>query len=304
MDISVVLVTFNRLDCLKLSLKQFSSQSYKPKRIIVVNNCSTDGTDDFLAQWEEEIESFEKIVIKTEKNLGGAGGFATGLNKASEFTDTDWIWLSDDDAYLVPDTLKKLKDVYESSLKNEEISALFTSVVNKGKFDLDHRRVVKKSITGVRFIPVPEENYSKPFFEIHQGSYVGMLVKSELIRKHGITRDDLFIYYDDTEHCERLRKFGKLICIPSSIVNHDVFADSSFSWKSYYGSRNSTILISDYYGKYYAYMNVLKRYLKYVSPFSKNSKRIKRMLKAGLRDGLAGKTGLHDEYKPGWQVEE
>lgn len=303
MKISVVLVTFNRLDCLKKSLEKFEKQILPPIRLIVVNNKSTDGTEEFLDEWKNIKTSFEKIVITTEKNLGGAGGFATGLKKAIEYSDAEWIWLSDDDAFVAENTLKNLDAVYNRHLSNKNVSAVFTSVVNEGSYDLNHRRKVEKGLFGVKFLPISAKEYEEEYFKLDQGSYVGMLVRTELIKKYGVTREGFFIYYDDTEHCERLRNYGDLYCIPSAETFHGVAANTEFNWKSYYGLRNSTILIKEYYGNYAAMIHVLKRYLKEVSPFNRrNSKRVKNMLKAGLIDGLKGEQGLHELYKPGWKA--
>lgn len=53
MEICVVLVTFNRLNCLKKALDEFEKQTYLPKRLIVVNNSSTDGTAEYLSEWKK-----------------------------------------------------------------------------------------------------------------------------------------------------------------------------------------------------------------------------------------------------------
>lgn len=50
MQIGVVLVTFNRLEKLKIALESFENQTCSPKYLLVVNNASTDGTGDFLTQ--------------------------------------------------------------------------------------------------------------------------------------------------------------------------------------------------------------------------------------------------------------
>ena len=62
MDIGVVLVTYNRLEKLKVSLKCYSEQTCQPSYVLVVDNCSTDGTDLYLDQWLSQKEQFEKEV--------------------------------------------------------------------------------------------------------------------------------------------------------------------------------------------------------------------------------------------------
>ena len=44
MKIGVVLVTYNRLEKLKIALKSYEEQTVLPKYILVVNNNSNDGT--------------------------------------------------------------------------------------------------------------------------------------------------------------------------------------------------------------------------------------------------------------------
>lgn len=74
---------------------------------------------------------------------------------------------------------------------------MFTSVINKNEYDLSHRRIVKPGLTGVRFLPVSAVEYEKDYLPSLGGSYVGMLVRTEMIKLHGGTREDFFIYYDD-----------------------------------------------------------------------------------------------------------
>ena len=51
MDIGVAIVTYNRLEKLKIALKKYENQTILPKYIIAVNNNSNDGTKEFLNEW-------------------------------------------------------------------------------------------------------------------------------------------------------------------------------------------------------------------------------------------------------------
>ena len=44
--------------------------------------------------------------------MGGSGGFYAGIKRAME-QEADWIWVSDDDAYLKDDALKQASDYLE-----------------------------------------------------------------------------------------------------------------------------------------------------------------------------------------------
>jgi len=89
-----VIVTFNRLEKLKLTLKEtFKNDFYKA---VVVDNCSTDGT----GEWLDGLNQENLVVIHSETNGGGAGGFHQGFRHAAEkLPEADWLVCFDDDAY-------------------------------------------------------------------------------------------------------------------------------------------------------------------------------------------------------------
>lgn len=64
MKINCVIVTYNRLSLLKECLEAVKQQTFPINQTIIVDNCSTDETGDFLKQFENE-ENIQ--VIRTEK---------------------------------------------------------------------------------------------------------------------------------------------------------------------------------------------------------------------------------------------
>ena len=73
-----VIVTFNRLDALRETLAHAFDKGFY--RVVVVDNCSTDGTREWLGSLEEE----SMIVIHADANRGGAGGFNLGFRHVAE----------------------------------------------------------------------------------------------------------------------------------------------------------------------------------------------------------------------------
>lgn len=111
--VTVVLVTFNRLEKLKIALSCYEKQTYKIEKIIIVDNCSTDGTIDFLKKWLDSKTNFDKEVVYLSENTGGAGGFGAGMEHALNLVNsmqlkTDWILVSDDDAFPNDDAIEKM----------------------------------------------------------------------------------------------------------------------------------------------------------------------------------------------------
>ena len=93
MKIIAVVVTYNRLPLLQKNIDCLRQQ--KPlTAIMVVNNGSTDGT----AEWLHEQPG---LTVVTQANVGGSGGFYTGIDLAYK-EGADWIWCMDDDVFPRP----------------------------------------------------------------------------------------------------------------------------------------------------------------------------------------------------------
>ena len=65
--IGCVVVTFNRLEKLKKALAAYEKQEMQPVYLIVVDNASTDGTDEFLRQWKMEDSKVKRYVLSLKK---------------------------------------------------------------------------------------------------------------------------------------------------------------------------------------------------------------------------------------------
>lgn len=298
MAIGVVVVTFNRLNKLKEAMQSFSKQTVAPDYIVVVDNASTDQTPQYLKEWKNKKESYAKYVVTMDENMGGSGGFYTGLKFAQKLK-SDWIWVSDDDAFPENNAL----EIAEKYL-NKDYSAICGMVINNGKIDLDHRRHYKRE--RFRLVPISysEEMYYRENFEVECFSYVGAIINKEKLKLAGLPRKEYFIWMDDTEHSLRLHRYGKIICVPTIKIHHDVgIANTSVpTWKDYYGIRNTADMYRRNfpykYFVYYCYGNLVKTSLNIIKNKNVGFNKMKRK---AIIDALRKKMGINDIYRPGWK---
>ena len=94
MKVIAVVVTYNRLELLKRNISCLR-RNRPLDTILVVNNGSTDGT----AQW---LATQSGLHVINQENVGGSGGFYTGIREAF-LQEADWIWCMDDDVFPRPD---------------------------------------------------------------------------------------------------------------------------------------------------------------------------------------------------------
>jgi len=247
-QIGVVIVTFNRVEMLEEALSCFHNQTFKPSYVVVVNNASTDRTGEFLKKWKGEIEDYSKYVITLDKNMGGSGGFSKGIEFASTL-ESEWIWLSDDDAFPYKDALQKAEDFICTSA-TERTVCICGSVINNKAIDISHRRFITSNLFSVKEKYCSSELYNKEFFPLNGISFVGSIIRKQAIQEVGLPETGFFIWYDDTEYGLRLSKIGEVLCIPAIRVQHDtVEYKNEVTWKDYYGTRNLGLTLKKHFKK-------------------------------------------------------
>lgn len=308
--LAIVIVTYNRLEKLKKTLECYNLQTSNFYSLIVVNNNSTDGTKEYLKEWECVEERYKKVVLNLKENIGGSGGFYCGIKEAIE-QNVNWIWVADDDAYPESKSIEKFY-AYINNVDVSSIAAVCGAVYSDGKIDLCHRKYIKKSFMNrVKFLKCPIEKYSLKSFKINLFSYVGSIINAEAIKSQGNTNKKLFIYYDDTEHSIRLSKYGEFICIPDMKIIHDSGAaeidkNQMFSWRNYYLIRNRIFLLKEFYyceAIINSILTIVKSYIKYYFKLKKNyNKQSHKLTITAVKDAWSNNLGKNELYKPGYKI--
>ena len=97
--VSVTIVTYNSRRFIGPCLEALLHQSGLPFDVVVVDNDSTDGTREILAQFAGRIQ-----IIHNDRNLG----FAAAQNQAIAASCSDWVLTLNPDVFLVPDFLREI----------------------------------------------------------------------------------------------------------------------------------------------------------------------------------------------------
>ena len=294
-----ILVTFNRLEKLKKTINAYDSQKYSVKSLVIIDNASTDGTKEFLDEWQKEEASYKKVVVHMETNTGGSGGFTKGIEVALK-EDVEWVYLSDDDAYLTDEALTVFND--SQIVKGKGYDIVCGEVDSPDGISYFHRR--KSSLTRYNFYEVDstKEDYDKDYFEMDLFSFVGVFIRKSCILDVGLPMKDYFIWYDDTEYSYRLTRKHKAVCIPKIKIYHDCkMADIVFCWKNYYGYRNKLdALKRNFPIRYYRYFkNAL--YISSLLDIFKNNKK-RKVKRDAIKAAKKGILGISEKYKPGTKI--
>lgn len=241
-SIVAVIVTYNRLKLLQEAVASVKSQTYPIKHIVVVNNGSTDGTTEWLAQ--QEGLTVEHIKL----NCGASGGFHAGLKRAVSLN-SDWLWIMDDDTICQSNSLEKLAE--KTEIVKEPIGFIGSkSIWTDGKPNYMSVPAIKPSFQN----RIPFNKYdANGLLLIESTSWVSILINTEAIKKLGLPYKEFFFWSDDLEYTQRLTKAGYLgfYCIDSVVVHKTVINYCSDFyretvpnlWKHRYGFRNEFFLM-------------------------------------------------------------
>lgn len=228
--IAACIVTYNRLNLLKPLIESIKNQSIKPDRIYVVNNASTDGTQEWLCAQKD-------LYVISQDNLGGAGGQYTATKTA--YNDGfDYIWIMDDD--VLPD--QKCLEFMLKHIDGNKILAPMRYMDNKPyindclEFNLSNpfKSIWKKIIS--------YKDLDNKLIKAEGITFEGPLFPRSAFEKCGFPEKEFFIYADDSELFIRMNKLG----FPSYIVTDAILnrmliptqPETVFSWKTYYVIRN------------------------------------------------------------------
>ena len=104
-----IIVTYNRIELLKECILALVN-SEKKCDILVVNNNSDDGTDEYLNLLPNIYKDINFYIYNLDENLNGAGGFNYGIKKAVSL-DYEYVWLMDDDTIVDKYALTELYNI-------------------------------------------------------------------------------------------------------------------------------------------------------------------------------------------------
>lgn len=204
--VAIIVVTYNRLELLKECVDSLRNQSYQNYDIIVVNNGSTDETLNWLSSQNE-------LVVITQENLGGAGGFFTGIKYACE-NGYQYSWVMDDDVITDVYALENLvnKTSFCSGFICSKVLDLENNLCNVPKISL------KKSSKTGELTWGNKLNHN--LLQVDITSFVSMFFNNQLVYELGLPYKEYFIWGDDTEYSSRIsNSYGSYMAI-DSIVTH------------------------------------------------------------------------------------
>lgn len=299
-----VVVTHRRLRPLQRTIRALLAEAEADvAAILVVDNASDDGT----AEWLAQIADPRLTVVRSARNIGGAGGFALGMQTAMARLSPDWLVVMDDDAHPRPGALAAFHaldlarfDGFAAAVRDPQ--GVLCDMNRPTLNPFRHPGILLRTLLGRgrEAFHLNEADMARPGLrDVDGASFVGFFVRAAVVAARGYPDARLFLYGEDALYTLGLTKAGhRLGFDPSVCFEHESTTYSPRDprirplWKVYYYYRNLLILYRFAAGPWFMLVALLfvPKWLLRVRHYGGQRRAFLRLLSLAVRDGLAGRT--------------
>lgn len=242
--VCVVIVTWNNKGDVLANLRSLEKVKYSNKTVVVVDNASIDGTEEAIKK-----EFPLVVLLVNKKNLGGSGGFNTGLTYALQKTDAEYVWMLDNDVIPHENSLIGLVTTIE---KSPETGIVGSKIFVHGRPGIlqEIGSILSFSYESARghLAGSYDETGNSEEYDVDYVPACSLLIKRECLENTGIMDDRFFLYWDDMDLCTRVKRSGyKVMATTSSSVwhKHKGVTDTTTT-SNYYFLRNKLYFFEHY----------------------------------------------------------
>ncbi|HZS84977.1 MAG TPA: glycosyltransferase [Stellaceae bacterium] len=210
-------LTYNRKELLASCLASLLAQTRLPDQIIVIDNGSSDGTEDLLRA-RGYLDDPRITLIRLEQNIGAAGGFAA-LFRAAFDGGFDWGWFMDDDVITEPDALAELIAAFTANFSHPaEIGFLTSAAVGPDGRSNDVPQLDDRP--GVNGFPEWEHLLASGLVKIRSCMLNAVLIPRTTLERFGAPSTDFVIWGEDTDYSLRVTEERPGYLVGRSRITH------------------------------------------------------------------------------------
>jgi glycosyltransferase involved in cell wall biosynthesis len=161
--VSVITPTYNRADVLPRALESVLSQDFQDLELIVVDDGSTDGTDDVVARIQDPRVRYLRFAENRGIGAGRHAGVESAKGELIAFVDSDDVWL--------PGRLTSVVGLFE---RYPDVDVIFGNYLN-----IDHRvgsRALGRDQARRGFLYLETERIEDEFLVVRAGLATALLV--------------------------------------------------------------------------------------------------------------------------------
>jgi GT2 family glycosyltransferase len=227
MKVSIVIPNFNGKHFLNDCFKSLLKQKNQIEEIILVDNGSRDGSQDFIKKYMEKYSFFK--IIENEKNLG----FSVAVNQGIEASKSDFVFLLNNDVEVDEYSIVNLLKCINSRPKIFSVASKMIQFNNRNLIDdagdmytiLGHTKRLGFNKESTKY------NSSKEIFSSCGGA---ALYRKSVFKEIGYFDESFFAYMEDVDigYRGKIAGYKNLYC-PKSKVYHVGSGSSGSQYNSF-----------------------------------------------------------------------
>ena len=242
--VGVVICNYNKEQDVLACIQSVLENRYTDYHLYVVDNASTDRSVELIKDSFKNVSPDRLTLLVNSENLGGSGGFNTGL-RACLAAGHPYLMCVDNDALLDENCIKALKDflqehdnvgiaaakIYHTSMP--DIVQQFGSYIDWDNYCVDST-----------YLNHPEDNSMPEVVYSDAVPACALMIKRSVVDRIGIMPEENFLYWDDTEWCIRCKEAGFAVAsVASAQALHAMGArkEVTNTFPTYYAWRNQLV---------------------------------------------------------------
>ena len=210
--VSVIVLTYDNLEFTQACLHSLEVHTQYPNwELLLVDNASTDGTQEFLADYAER--NSRARLIQNEGNLG----FAAGNNRGLEAADGEYLVILNNDTYVTRGWLLDLTRHMRRDPKLGLVGPVTNNIGNEARIAIDYADMDEMQRGAVAYT----SKHAREEFDVRLVAFFcAAMPRSVYERVGGLDERFGLGFFEDDDYCRRVEQEGFRIAIAEDVFVH------------------------------------------------------------------------------------
>lgn len=243
--IGIVICNYNKENAVLECIQCILESKYTDYDLYVVDNGSTDNS----VQRIQEKYSNQVTLLMNKENLGGSGGFNTGLRVVYE-KGYPYVMCVDNDAMLDENAIGNLYEFLENHPEAGMAGAKVYHLEEPQFVQQFGQKIdFENFCTEVHYYNALEDGRMPEYLYVDSVAACSLMVRRSVIDEIGFMPEENFLYWDDTEWCYLCNLAGhKVASVGNAKALHAMGAknESINTFPTYYAWRNWIVFFAKY----------------------------------------------------------
>lgn len=247
-QIGIVICNYNKKNDALACIRSILESKFQDYDIYVVDNASTDGSAEAIRNAYGE----QVTLLVNQENLGGSGGFNTGLRAAFQ-KGYPYLMCVDNDALLDENAIGNLLAFLQ---EHPETGIAAAKIYHREAPDyvqqFGQKIDFENFCTDVTYLNAYEDGSMPEYVYTDAVAACALMIRRSVIEKIGFMPEENFLYWDDTEWCYLCNRAGwKVASVGNAMALHAMGAKKE---------------LENTFPTYYAWRNWLRFFMRYTEP--------------------------------------